>query len=100
MGAQVYNDGTGDGIAAVTGIRKAPKGDLTQEARAGYDGNPNPHLWSSPCWYAHSLGQYLHATGRSVPEGVRMSRGSKMRCRDSLYEYQHGAGRECWVRVS
>lgn len=100
MGAQVYNDGTGDGIAAVTGVRKAPKGDLTAEARNGYFGNPNPHLYSSPCWYAHSLGQYLHATGRCVPDGVRMSRGSKMRCRDSLYEYQHGAGRECWVRVS
>lgn len=74
--------------------------DLTAYARVGYDGNENPHLYSSPCWYAHSLGQYLHATGRCVPEGVRMSRGSKMRCRDSIYEYQHGAGRECWVRVS
>lgn len=73
---------------------------LTEYARAGYDGNANPHLYSSPCWYAHSLGQYLHATGRAPPDGVRMSRGSKMRNRDSVYEYQHGAGRECWERIS
>lgn len=98
--SRVYNDGTGDGIRAIDGSSKARKGDLTQEARTGYMGNENPHLYSSPCWYAHSLGQYLHATGRAVPDAVRMSRGSKMRCRDSIYEYQHGAGRECWERVS
>lgn len=73
--------------------------DLTEYARAGYDGNANPHLYSSPCWYAHSLGSYLHATGRTVPDAVRMSRGSKVRCRESLYEYQHGKGRENWLRI-
>lgn len=74
--------------------------DLTADARAGFDGNANPHLWSSPAWYAHSLGAYLHATGRPVPAAVRMSRGSKVRCGDCMYVYQHGAGREHWERIS
>ena len=73
--------------------------DLTAEARAGYDGNANPHLWSSPSWYAHALGKMLHDTGRTPPRGVRMGRGSKMHANDMLFEYQHGAGREYWERV-
>lgn len=74
--------------------------DLTAEARAGFGGNANPYLYSSPAWYAHALGAYLHATGRPAPHAVRMSRGSKMRCGDCLYEFQHGAGREHWVRLA
>jgi len=69
------------------------KHDLTSEARVGYDGNPNKYLYSSPCWYAHSLGAYLHSTGRAPPYKVSMSRGSSMhaypvltQCRRKLNE--------------
>ena len=71
--------------------------DLTAEARVGYDGNANPHIWSSPCWYAHSLGQYLHSTGRTPPRDVRMSRGSSVRCSDMLFKHNDATG---WERVS
>ena len=60
--------------------------DLTSAARAGYDGNQNPHLYSSAYWYAHALGQYLHATGRTVPRDVRMSRGY-IRANDMLFKH-------------
>jgi len=62
--------------------------DLTSEARAGFDGNPNPHLRTSPCWYAHALGQYLHATGRSAPRGVRMGRGDSIRANDMRFSFK------------
>lgn len=53
--------------------------DLTVDARAGYDGNPNPHLYSSPRFYAHALGRYLHDTGRAPPNEVGMGRGYSIR---------------------
>lgn len=59
--------------------------DLTTLARIGYDGNTNSHLYSSPAWYAHELGRYLHSTGRSVPHNVRMSRGYSIRANDMLF---------------
>jgi hypothetical protein len=72
---------------------------LTAEASAGYFGNDNPHLWSSPCWYAHALGRYLHATGRTVPRDVRMSRGNSIRCGDMLFSFTHTApGRITFTR--
>lgn len=58
---------------------------LTDAARIGYYGNPNPHIFSSPMWYAHCLGAYLHATGRYVPVDVRMGRGYSIRCRDMRF---------------
>jgi hypothetical protein len=64
--------------------------DLTSEARVGFYGNPNPHLHTSPCWYAHALGQYLHATGRSAPRGVRMGRGDSIRANDMRFAFKHG----------
>lgn len=60
---------------------------MTDAARAGYDGNPNPHLWSSAMWFAHELGAHLHATGRAVPSDVRMSRGYSVRCRDMIFAF-------------
>jgi hypothetical protein len=71
--------------------------DLTEYARAGYDGNDNPYLYSSPCWYAHSLGQYLHASGRTPPRNVRMSRGSSVRANDMLFRHTRETG---WERVN
>lgn len=48
---------------------------LTDHAKVGYFGNPNPHTYSSPAWYAHAIGQWFHATGRYMPTAVRMGRG-------------------------
>jgi hypothetical protein len=62
---------------------------LTDYARAGYDGAENPHLWSSACWYAHSFGRYMHDTGRPIPTDVRMSRGQSIRCRDMRFSFKH-----------
>ena len=74
--------------------------DLAPEARAGFEGNPNPHLWSSACWYAHALGAYLHAAGRPAPTDVRMGRGDSIRCRDMRFSFKHfGAGRIEFTRV-
>ena len=70
---------------------------LTQYAREGYDGNQNLHLYSSPCWYAHSLGQYLHATGRTVPADVRMSRGTSVRVKDMIFKHDNKSG---WQRIN
>lgn len=70
---------------------------LTEYARVGYDGNPNPHLYSSPCWYAHSVGQHLHTTGRSAPRNVRMSRGSRIHANDMLFQHSDGNG---WERLT
>lgn len=70
---------------------------LVEEARIGYYGNPNPHLYSSACWYAHSLGQHLHQTGRPIPTDVRMSRGYSMRVGDMVFSHTDLNG---WERVS
>lgn len=70
---------------------------LTAAARVGYDGNPNPHLYSSPCWYAHSLGQHLHQTGRNPPSDVRMSRGCSVRANGMLFKHADVSG---WERLS
>ena len=66
--------------------------DLTPEARVGYDGNPNPHLATSPSWYAHALGAYLHGSGRSAPRGVRMSRGNSIWANDMLFRFTEHKG--------
>lgn len=65
---------------------------LTEYARIGYHGNECPHLWSSPAWYAHQLGSYLHATGRPIPTDVRMGRGQSIRARDLRFTFTHGEG--------
>jgi hypothetical protein len=62
---------------------------LTEPARTGYYGNPNPYLWSSPNWYAHAFGAYLHQTGRSIPTDVRMGRGDSIRNGDTRYTFKH-----------
>lgn len=62
---------------------------LTAEARIGHLGNENPHLWSSPSWYAHALGSYLHGSGRSMPTDVRMGRGDSIRSGDMRFSFKH-----------
>jgi len=74
--------------------------DLTTYARAGYDGNDNPHLCTSPAWYAHAFGRYMHDTGRPVPTDVRMGRGDSIRCRDMRFTFTTSAGRVTFIRES
>lgn len=74
--------------------------DLTTEARAGYDGNENPYLFSSPAWYAHALGKYLHDTGRNPPFGVRMSLGDHIRANDMLFSFEAKNGRITFERTN
>ena len=66
--------------------RKKPD-DLTDYARAGYKSEHCPHLWSSPAWTAHRLGEYLRESGRTEPRDVRMSRGQQIRANDMLFKY-------------
>lgn len=61
---------------------------LTDEARAGYYGNENPWLYSSPAWYAHALGRYMHDTGRSIPTDVRMGRGDSIRANNMRFTFK------------
>ncbi len=72
---------------------------LTEYAREGFDGNENPHLATSPAWYAHALGRYLHDTGRSVPTDVRMGRGDSIRCKDMRFKFIHTPGKIAFERV-
>jgi len=46
----------------------------------------NPNLYSSPAYYAHELGIFMHAKGFPLPSDVRMSRGYSIRCRDLLFK--------------
>jgi hypothetical protein len=69
-------------------------------ALAGFNGNDNPHLYSSPAWYAHALGRYLHDTGRCVPRNVRMGRGYSIRANDMRFAIKEtGAGRVTFERI-
>lgn len=63
--------------------------ELTAQAQAGYDGKPNVWLWSSPNYYAHALGAYLQASGRTAPRDVRMGRGYSIRANDMRFSIQH-----------
>lgn len=64
--------------------------DLTEYALQGYALQENKNLYSSPCYYAHALGEYFRKTGRSKPRGVRMSRGYSIRANDMLFLITHG----------
>jgi len=72
---------------------------MTDIARAGYDGNDNPHLATSPNWYAHALGRYLHDTGRVPPRDVRMGRGDSIRANDMRFAFKVEAGRITFERI-
>lgn len=53
---------------------------MLQAARVGYYGNPNPYLYSSPLWFAHAAGEWLHLQGYPIPmRECRMSRGYSIR---------------------
>ena len=61
--------------------------ELTQIARAAYDGGAASYLATSAAWYAHHLGVHLYVTGRAAPTDVRMSRGSKIRSGGLVFEH-------------
>jgi hypothetical protein len=61
------------------------KDQLTEAARVGYTRAANPHLYSSPMWYAHELGRYFDQTGRPSPRDVRMGRGYSIRASDMRF---------------
>lgn len=65
------------------------KDELTVYARAGFDGADNPHLATSPVWYAHALGAYWRAKGGAAPTDVRMGRGYSIRMRDMRFTITH-----------
>jgi len=67
--------------------------DLTAMAAAGYEGGANPHLASSPNFYAHELGAYLNAKGASHPRDVRMGRGYRIRANDMLFKITNAGQR-------
>lgn len=67
--------------------------DLTQSATVGYEGGANPHLASSPCFYAHELGAHFKATGRSQPRDVRMGRGYSIRANDMRFKITNAGQR-------
>lgn len=72
---------------------------LTECARAGYSRAANPHLPTSPCWYAHELGAFLLSTGRCTPVAVRMGRGDSIRANDMRFTFKHSAGALAFDRV-
>lgn len=46
----------------------------------------NPHIWSSPAFYAHELGIYFERKGMTIPKDVRMSRGYSIRSNDMVFK--------------
>ena len=67
--------------------------DLTPVAVEGYNSpntdaiKPNPHLYSSPNWFAFEIGKYLARTGRATPTDVRMGRGYQIHANDLLWAF-------------
>ena len=61
--------------------------DLTTEAVQGFNREAVSYLATSPAWYAYHLGQFMQATGRTMPRDVRMSRGCSIRCNDMLFKH-------------
>ena len=72
---------------------------LTEPAREGYYGNQNKHLATSPNWYAHEFGMYLHNTGRAIPTDVRMGRGDSIRSGDMRFTFEHAGKAVIFTRI-
>jgi hypothetical protein len=67
--------------------------ELTVAAVAGYSGGANPHLASSPSFYAHELGAFFKASGRTEPRDVRMGRGYSIRANDLRFKITNAGQR-------
>lgn len=76
--------------------------EMLAACRAGFWGNPNPHIYSSPVWYAHAIGAYLHRQGvRTLPTSCRMGRGYRVRVDGVVYrEVEQAGGPSAFVRES
>lgn len=73
---------------------------LDDAARAGFEGQLNGNLYSSPVWYAHELGRYLARTGAPCPTDVHMGRGYSMRVGlDVLYRIDGGQTDPRFTRI-
>lgn len=67
--------------------------EMLEAARVGYYGNQNPHIYSSPLWYAHEVGAWLHRRGSYIPtRECRMSRGYSVRVDGVVYRAREVAG--------
>ncbi len=80
--------------------KEKPLDKVTLAAVAGYNGEENPHIYSSTMWYAHELGRYLKASGRVSPTDTRMSRGFSIRERDMLFKIEGGSKNTTFTRIS
>jgi hypothetical protein len=69
-------------------IEMAKGNDLSAAAAAGFAGGDNPHIYSSPNYYAFELGKYLQASGRCAPRDVRMGRGDSIRANDMRFAFK------------
>jgi hypothetical protein len=65
--------------------------DLTKYAADAYQTRKdtgythNPHIYSSPAYYAHELAIHMEGKGMTAPKDVRMSRGYSIRANDMLF---------------
>jgi len=72
-----------------------PTNDLTKFALTGHSGITNPHIYSSPAWYAHQLGALLGVE----PRDVRMGRGDSIRANGMRFTFRGNARTITFVRV-
>jgi hypothetical protein len=72
---------------------------LTAPLTEGYRATrwDNPYLYSSPCWYAYSLGDWLQHYGRPLPAKAVMSRGSCVRVDGAVWKFIQNIG---WSKIS
>ena len=68
----------------------AKPANLDAYAAAGYRGEANPHMYSSPAWYAHAIGEHMNAKGMPQPTDVRMGRGYTVHVRDMQFRELSG----------
>lgn len=63
---------------------------LTEYALAGWQGSPNPHINTSPAWYAHYFGEWLNQNGQSLfaADEVCMSRGDSIRLGKQRFSFR------------
>jgi hypothetical protein len=59
---------------------------MNDAAAAGFAGDENPHIYSSPVWYAHELGRAFKACGKARPTDVDMSRGYSIRSGRTVFK--------------
>jgi hypothetical protein len=68
---------------------KPEHSDMTATALAAYynEGMTNPHLFSSPMWFAFEAGVHMRQHGATGPRKVKMSRGYSVRAETAANTY-------------